>query len=146
MCNKKYIPLLIHSYDLIGGNFLVWSNQAKIAPPPLYATLRLQHISEEGWQILQEIKALGAWAPREKKAIEPKKSRRKQSKVRHIVVRVEQEKESTQDESEENDNGENIPEGSHSRQKEDEDYQMQSDEEEDSDEDYTPEKVYCNSE
>ena len=134
---------MIHSYDLIGGHFLVWSDQAKIAPPPLYATLRLQHVSEEGWQILQEIKALGAWSPKEKKATEPKKSRRKQSKVRHIVVRVEQEKGETQDESEENDNDDNVPQGTHSRQKGDEDYQMQTDDEaEDSDEEYTPEKVY----
>ena len=85
-----------HSYDLIGGNFLVWSDQAKIAPPPLYATLRLQHVSEEGWQILQEIKALGAWNTNTSKS--SKKSKRKQTPVRRISqVKVEEEEDDNEE-------------------------------------------------
>ena len=144
----------IHSYDLIGGNFLVWSDKAKIAPPPLYATLRLQHVSEEGWQILQEIKALGAWtSEKTPDKSEPKKSRRKQTKVRHIVVKVEQQQqeEESEEDNDDNDSDEYVPQGSRSRPKvkekekdkdEDDDYQVgSSDDEEESDEEYTPVKV-----
>ncbi len=80
------VIFVICSYDLVGGSFLVWSDQAKLAPPPLYATLRLQHVTPEGWEVLQEIKALGGWSqPNEKK------SRRKQSHVQRIEIKEEAE-------------------------------------------------------
>ncbi|XP_072034333.1 uncharacterized protein [Amphiura filiformis] len=87
--------MLLDCYDLIGGNFLVWSDQAKLAPPPLHATLFLQHVSEEGWEVLQEIKALGGWRQdkdKDKTEPEQRKSKRKQARVRHIEpVQVKQE-------------------------------------------------------
>ncbi|XP_072034341.1 uncharacterized protein [Amphiura filiformis] len=88
--------MLLDCYDLIGGNFLVWSDQAKLAPPPLYATLCLQHVSEEGWEVLQEIKALGGW--REDKTSRQRKSRRKQAQVRHILQEEEEEEEDADEE------------------------------------------------
>lgn len=114
----------------------MWSDNAKVAPPPLSATLQLQHVSEEGWQTLQEIKDLSALKTPQGSG--GKKSRRKPSSTTRIWQEGEDDDADDTVDIDFDTYGASEEEGLDS---DDDDYDPEPEQDDDEqDEEYTPEK------